>query len=63
MLAKENATLRARMNADAGDLVCSGSVHDGVLSGRYQFTPNEGFRTEMASMDSMRSRRGSSWVF
>jgi hypothetical protein len=38
------------MNADAGDLVCSGSVHDGVLSGRYQFTPNEGFRTEMASM-------------
>jgi hypothetical protein len=30
--------------------VCSGSVHDGVLTGRYQFTPNEGFRKEMASM-------------
>lgn len=50
MLAKEGATLTARMNAEAGDLVCNGSVHDGVLSGRYQFTPNEGFRTEMASM-------------
>jgi hypothetical protein len=49
-LAKEGATLTARMNAEAGDLVCSGSVHDGVLSGRYQFTPNEGFRKEMASL-------------
>jgi hypothetical protein len=50
MLAKEGATLTAQMNAEAGDLVCNGSVHDGVLSGRYQFTPNEGFRREMASM-------------
>jgi len=49
-LAKEGATPTARMNAEAGDLVCNGSVHNGVLSGRYQFTPNEGFRTEMASM-------------
>ena len=50
MLAKEGTTLTARMNADAGELVCSGSVHDGVLSGRYQFTPGEKFRSEMASM-------------
>lgn len=50
MLAKDGATLTARMNAEAGDLMCSGNVHDGVLSGRYQFTPNEGFRREMASM-------------
>lgn len=50
MLGKDGATLAARMNAEAGDLVCNGSVHDGVLSGRYQFTPNEVFRKEMASM-------------
>ena len=47
---KEGATLTARMNAEAGDLVCNGNVHDGVSSGRYQFTPNEEFRKEMASM-------------
>ena len=50
MLGKEGAALTARMNADAGELVCSGSVHDGVLSGRYQFTPSDAFRREMASM-------------
>ena len=50
MLGKEGATLTARMNDEAGDLVCSGSVHAGVLTGRYQFTPNEEFRKKMASM-------------
>ena len=50
MLAKEGATATARMNAEAGELACSGSVHDGVLTGRYQFTPSEGFLREMASM-------------
>jgi hypothetical protein len=49
-LAKDGATLTARMSAEAGDLVCNGSVHDGVLTGRYQFTPNEEFRKQMASM-------------
>jgi hypothetical protein len=46
----EGAKLTARMNADPGELVCSGSVHDGVLPGRYQFTPSESFRSEMTSM-------------
>jgi hypothetical protein len=50
MLEKEGATLTAHMNAEPGDLVCSGSVHDGVLSGRYQFTPNDAFRKQMESM-------------
>lgn len=50
LLEGEGAKLIARMSADAGELVCSGSVHDGVLSGRYQFTPSESFRSEMTSM-------------
>jgi hypothetical protein len=50
MLENEGATLTARMSSEPGELVCGGSVHDGVLTGRYQFTPREGFRTEMASM-------------
>jgi hypothetical protein len=50
MLGKDGSPLTARMKAEAGELVCSGSVHDGVLTGRYQFTPNEEFRKKMASM-------------
>jgi hypothetical protein len=50
MLQSESATLTARMSADAGELTCNGSVHDGVLSGRYQFTPSEAFVKQMESM-------------
>jgi hypothetical protein len=50
MLQKEGTTLTARMSAEPGELMCNGNVHDGVLSGRYQFTPNEAFVKEMASM-------------
>lgn len=50
MLEKDGATLTARMNAEAGELVCEGSVHSRLLTGRYQFTPSEGFRREMASI-------------
>jgi hypothetical protein len=50
MLQKEGTTLTARMTAEPGELTCNGNVHDGVLSGRYHFTPNEAFVKEMASM-------------
>lgn len=50
MLQKDGTTLTARMNSDPGELTCNGNVHDGVLSGRYQFTPSEAFVKEMASM-------------
>ena len=50
MLQKDGTTLTARMSAEPGELTCNGSVHDGVLSGRYQFTPSEAFVKEMASL-------------
>lgn len=50
MLQKEGTVLTARMNAEPGELTCNGVVHDGVLSGRYQFTPSEAFRTQMAGL-------------
>ncbi|MEG9438792.1 hypothetical protein JAO29_21840 [Edaphobacter sp. HDX4] len=50
MLQKEGTTLTAQMSAEPGELTCNGNVHDGVLSGRYQFTGNEAFVKEMASM-------------
>jgi hypothetical protein len=50
MLQKEGTTLTARLNAEPGELTCNGSVHDGVLSGRYQFAPSQTFLTEMASL-------------
>jgi hypothetical protein len=46
----ENTTLTARMSSDSGELTCHGNVHDGVLSGRYQFTPSEAFVKQMASL-------------
>jgi hypothetical protein len=50
MLQKEGTTLTARMSSEPGELTCNGSVHDGVLSGRYQFTPSEAFLKDMASL-------------
>jgi len=49
-LQKDGMTLTARMSAEPGELACNGSVYDGLLSGRYQFTPNEEFVKEMASL-------------
>ena len=45
----EGAQLDANINADAGDLRCSGTVHDGVLAGRYEFTPSPAFLKTMAA--------------
>ena len=50
MLQKEGATLTARMSAEPGELTCNGNVHDGVLSGRYLFTPSDAFVKQMESM-------------
>jgi hypothetical protein len=50
LLQREDTKLTARMSADPGELTCSGSVHDGVLSGRYQFTPSEAFVRQMESL-------------
>ena len=49
-LSHEGAQLTAELAGDAGELRCSGVVHDGVLSGRYQFTPNAAFVQKMSSM-------------
>ncbi|HEY4356227.1 MAG TPA: hypothetical protein VGN16_10805 [Acidobacteriaceae bacterium] len=49
-LSHENALLDARMIGEAGTASCSGTVHDGVLAGRYQFTPNEAFVQKMGTM-------------
>jgi hypothetical protein len=51
MLQHEGATLAARVSAEPGELTCDGHVHDGVLSGRYQFTPSEDFVKQMESMN------------
>jgi hypothetical protein len=47
---QHEGAITARMSADPGELTCNGNVHDGVLSGRYQFTPSEAFVKQMASM-------------
>jgi hypothetical protein len=49
-LKQEGAQLIAHMNGEPGDLQCSGTVHDGILSGRYEFTPHAAFVQKMASM-------------
>jgi len=40
----------ARMTGEAGELECAGMVHDGVLSGRYRFTPSANFPQKMAAI-------------
>ena len=49
-LGHEGAVLDASMRGEAGELKCSGTVHDGVLAGRFTFTPDAGFVAKMKSM-------------
>ena len=49
-LAQEGAQLDARITADAGELRCTGTVHDAVLGGRYTFTPNASFQQQITAM-------------
>lgn len=49
-LQQEGASLRARMSGEAGDLNCSGMVHEGVLAGKYEFVANPEFLKKMSAM-------------
>ncbi len=49
-LKQEGAQLNGRMHGEPGDLTCSGTVHDGVLAGRYEFAPDPAFLLKMAAM-------------
>jgi hypothetical protein len=49
-LRQEGASLNGHINGEAGDLQCSGTVHDGILAGRYDFSPNQPFLQKMGSM-------------
>jgi hypothetical protein len=49
-LGQEGAQLNAAMAGEPGRLTCSGTVHDGILAGRYEFTPNATFLASMSSM-------------
>jgi hypothetical protein len=49
-LTQEGAQLNAQITADAGELQCTGTVHDDVLAGRYNFTPNTSFQQQMTAM-------------
>jgi hypothetical protein len=49
-LKQEGAQLVGLMKGEPGEMQCSGTVHDGVLSGKYEFTPNPVFAQKMAAM-------------
>ncbi|ADV82194.1 hypothetical protein [Terriglobus saanensis] len=49
-LRQEGAVLTAEMKGEAGALRCSGTVHEGILAGKYEFTPNAEFVQKMAAM-------------
>jgi len=59
LLQGQDAALTARMTAEAGELECAGTVHDGALAGRYHFTPSTTFIQGMASLgfDSITPRK------
>ena len=50
LLQQEGAQLHARMSGEPGDLTCSGIVHEGVLAGKYQFSPSAAFLQKMSAM-------------
>ncbi|WP_263410870.1 hypothetical protein [Terriglobus tenax] len=50
MLTHEGAQVDARVDADAGEMRCNGIVHDGVLSGRYTFTPNLDYARQVRAL-------------
>ena len=49
-LTREGANLTATLNAEAGTFTCSGTVHEGELSGNSVFTPSESFVEKMDRM-------------
>jgi len=49
-LAQNGAALEARLHADAGDLRCNGSVHDGILTGHYTFASSADYSRQLQSL-------------
>jgi hypothetical protein len=49
-LQSAGSALTAKMTGEAGELECAGTVHDGVLNGRYRFSPNASFPQKMSAM-------------
>lgn len=49
-LKQDGAVLKGTMHGEAGELTCSGTVHDGVLAGRYEFVASEAFAKAMGAM-------------
>ena len=49
-LSREGANLTATLTAEAGTFTCSGSVHDGELTGNSVFTPDRSFVEKMDRM-------------
>jgi hypothetical protein len=50
LLEKDGTNLTATLHGDAGDLTCSGLVHDHALSGRYDFVPSQPFLDQMRTL-------------
>lgn len=49
-LSRDGAPLTATMSAEAGTFTCSGTVHEGVLTGQSVFTPDPAFVERMERM-------------
>jgi len=49
-LQREGAHLDARIRAEAGTITCSGTVHDGRMSGDFTFVPDPAFVDRMLQM-------------
>jgi hypothetical protein len=49
-LGREGAHIDAALNAEAGTLTCSGTIHNFKLSGDFTFTPNAAFAARMLKL-------------
>src|SRR5271154_469698 len=49
-LQHEGAAIDARMATEAGEMRCTGKVHDAALEGTYSFAPNAEFAKHMEAM-------------
>jgi hypothetical protein len=49
-LQREGATVDARMKAEAGEMRCAGTVHEGAIRGTYSFSPDAAFAKRMEAM-------------
>jgi hypothetical protein len=49
-LGQDGTQLKAAMSGEPGQLTCTGTVHDGILAGRYEFAPNANFIATMGAM-------------